>query len=56
MNLNKCYQQGENTGRCRGKQVIYDEDEQNRRDNRALRYTLVDRMRISVVAIDPNCN
>jgi len=30
---------GENTGRCRGKQVIYEEDEQNRRDNRALRYT-----------------
>jgi len=46
---------GEITGRCRGKQVIYEEDEQNRRDNRALTYTWVDRMRIREVAIDPNC-
>ena len=35
MNLHK----GENNGRCRGKQVIYEEDEKNRRDDRALRYT-----------------
>ena len=31
MNLNKCHQQRRNTGRCRGKQVIYEEDEQNRK-------------------------
>ena len=28
----------ENAGRYTGKQVIYEEDDQNRRDNRALRY------------------
>jgi len=47
---------GENAERCRGKQAIYNEDEQNRRDNRALMYTWVDRMRIREVAIDPNYN
>ena len=38
MNVNKRCQQGVNSGRCREKQVIYEEEEQNRRDKRALNY------------------
>jgi len=30
---------GENTGRCRGKQVIYEVVEQNSRDNRVIKYS-----------------